>query len=179
MFDPTAFDNMKVVVEGAVYDRDLIGDILVINRDDLINLATLSRQFTIEFVVKESYWPKKMSGGIHLSASLENLSAELLASPLHETENGLTVDIFMTYADQITDEQAEKVFSGLEEIWGKQRRIEWATTSTKTNMKQQTYISTFTIVFERLIKEDQLDDVVDMIDYLIQSLQVAETIVNQ
>ncbi len=34
MFDPTAFDNLKVIVEGAVYDFDLHGDILVTDRKD-------------------------------------------------------------------------------------------------------------------------------------------------
>ena len=59
LFDPTAFDNMKVVLEGAVYDRDLFGDILIVSRDDLVNLATLSRKFTIEFVLKEPHIQKK------------------------------------------------------------------------------------------------------------------------
>lgn len=36
MFDPTAFDNLKVIVEGAVYDFDLHGDILVTDRKDMI-----------------------------------------------------------------------------------------------------------------------------------------------
>ncbi len=60
LFDPTAFDNMKVVLEGAVYDRDILGDILVVKRDDLVNLATLSRQFMMEFQLKELGFPKEM-----------------------------------------------------------------------------------------------------------------------
>ena len=63
LFDPTAFDNMKVVLEGAVYDRDILGDILVVNRDDLINLASLSRQFTMEFECKESLFSKENQWG--------------------------------------------------------------------------------------------------------------------
>ncbi|MBR8645431.1 hypothetical protein KEH51_18565 [[Brevibacterium] frigoritolerans] len=57
MFDPTAFENMKVVLEGAVYDRDFIGDILVINRDDIVNLSTMSRSYKIEMELKKQTRP--------------------------------------------------------------------------------------------------------------------------
>lgn len=49
MFDPTAFDNLKVIVEGAVYDFDLHGDILVTDRKDMMDLASLSRIYHISF----------------------------------------------------------------------------------------------------------------------------------
>ncbi|MDF0725751.1 hypothetical protein PY093_03360 [Cytobacillus sp. S13-E01] len=39
MFDPTIFDNLKVVIEGEVYDLDLTGDFLVTNRSDSIDIA--------------------------------------------------------------------------------------------------------------------------------------------
>ena len=70
MFDPTAFENMKVVLEGAVYDRDFIGDILVINRDDIVNLANMSRTYKIEMELKESLAPISVIGVIELHASL-------------------------------------------------------------------------------------------------------------
>lgn len=176
LFDPTAFDNMKVVLEGAVYDRDIVGEILVVNRDDLVNLATLSRHFTIEFALKDPRFQKKIRGGISLYASLENLSSELLASHFNESYSGTTVDIFLTCSDKIVDEQADKFFNGLEDIWGKQRTIKWIKNATKTNTNQQAFSSKFIISFDRLIKEDQMDDLVDMIEYLIQSLQLAEMI---
>ena len=49
MFDPTIFDNLKVVAEGAVYDLDLQGEILITNRIDQVDLATLSRYYAITF----------------------------------------------------------------------------------------------------------------------------------
>lgn len=166
---------MKVVLEGAVYDRDLFGDILIVSRDDLVNLATLSRQFTIEFVLKEPHIQKKISGGIRLFASLENLSSELLASHINETSNGSTVEIFIICPEKLVDKQAEQMLRGLENIWG-QRTIQWTTCIKKTNTNQQSSTSEFTISFDRLVKEDQMDDLVDMVEYLIQSLQLSETI---
>lgn len=175
LFDPTAFDNMKVILEGAVYDRDFYGDILVIKRDDLMNLATLSRQYSVEFELKEPRIHKKVSGGIRLSASLENLSSELLAGYSNESSNGSTVEIFVNLLEQLTKEQAVSILTGLAGIWGEQRSIAWTTVATMMNTKQESFSSTFTISFDRLVKEDQIDDLVDMIEYLIQSLQWMET----
>ena len=108
-------------------------------------------------------------------ASLENLSSELLASHINEASNGSTVDIFITCPEKLVDEQAEKMLRGLEKIWG-QRTIQWTTCMKKTNTNQQSYTSEFTISFDRLVKEDQMDDLVDMVEYLIQSLQLSETV---
>jgi hypothetical protein len=47
LFDPTAFDNWKVVVEGAMYDLDQEGALAVVSREDLVDLAGMSRTFRI------------------------------------------------------------------------------------------------------------------------------------
>ena len=39
MFDPTAYDNLKVILEGAVYDLDLSGELKIIERNDIVDLA--------------------------------------------------------------------------------------------------------------------------------------------
>lgn len=51
MFDPSVYENVKVVVEGAIYDLDLDGDIQIINRKDIVDLASISRTYEIEFTV--------------------------------------------------------------------------------------------------------------------------------
>ncbi|UOK56770.1 hypothetical protein MGI18_18515 [Bacillus sp. OVS6] len=53
MFDPTAFDNLKVVLEGAIYDADLGGFITVIGRKDLVDLAAMSRCYQNTFQLKK------------------------------------------------------------------------------------------------------------------------------
>lgn len=47
MFDPTIFDNWKVVFEGAMYDLDREGEVEIVSRADLVDLATVSRMFRI------------------------------------------------------------------------------------------------------------------------------------
>jgi hypothetical protein len=51
MFDPTVFDNLKVIIEGAIYDLDLDGELQVVNRRDLVDLANMSRQFSMDIAV--------------------------------------------------------------------------------------------------------------------------------
>lgn len=49
MFDPTAFDNMKVVIEGLIYDKDIDGEYEIIDRNDYINLSKMDRLFSIQY----------------------------------------------------------------------------------------------------------------------------------
>lgn len=68
MFDPTIYENVKVVLEGELYDRDLDGEITITNRSDLVDLATLSRTYVVAFEENS-----KVSSTINLHASLRVL----------------------------------------------------------------------------------------------------------
>ncbi|MFC0214675.1 hypothetical protein ACFFK0_19910 [Paenibacillus chartarius] len=75
MFDPTIYDNLKVVLEGCVYDLDLDGKILVTNRSDRVELASMARSCSIRF--------REIDGGaaaaeLGLHTELADLAAELL-----------------------------------------------------------------------------------------------------
>ncbi|MBK5442174.1 hypothetical protein [Peribacillus sp. TH24] len=176
LFDPTAFENMKVVLEGAVYDRDFVGDILVIARDEIVNLSTMSRTYKIEMELKEPLVPSSVVGGIELHASLENLSSELLEFNNNETYAGCTVDIFISFHEKLGAGEVEDILIGLEKIWGKQRIITVTTTETISKIDRPVNSSTFKVSFGRLVKEEQMEDLEDMVEYLIQSLKVAKGI---
>lgn len=47
MFDPTVFDHLKTVLEGAIYDLDLGEHFEIVDRSDLVDLAKLSRIYSI------------------------------------------------------------------------------------------------------------------------------------
>jgi IS4 transposase len=49
MFDPTAFDNMKVIIEGLLYDKDLDGEYEITDRNDFVNLSKMDRLFSIRY----------------------------------------------------------------------------------------------------------------------------------
>ncbi|MCK1991166.1 hypothetical protein GW626_12540 [Peribacillus muralis] len=171
MFDPTAFENMKVVLEGAVYDRDFIGDILVISRDELVNLSTMSRSYKIEMKLKEAIAPQSISGAIEIHATLQNLSSELLDSNVNETHSGCTVDIFISFPTKLDEVRIEAFLNDLEKIWGDQRIITVKTSETISKKSEPVHSSLFKVSFGRLIKEEQMEDLEDMVEYLIQSIR--------
>lgn len=49
MFDPTIFDNLKVVLEGRLYDVDAEGSIRISGREDWVDIAAMSRKFCMRF----------------------------------------------------------------------------------------------------------------------------------
>lgn len=77
MFDPTIFDNLKVVLEGAVYERDLRGQIQITDRKDLIDMAVMSRTYSIYFQ-KSGAEENAPRAGLTLHAPIADLAAELL-----------------------------------------------------------------------------------------------------
>ena len=174
LFDPTAFENMKVVLEGAVYDRDFIGDILVINRDEIVNLSTMSRSYKIEMELKKPIVPISISGAIELHASLKNLSSELLDADNDDMHSGCTVNIFISFPKKLDEVNAEQLLNDLEKIWGDQRIITVTTSETVSKKMQPVTSSIYKVSFGRLVKEEQMDDLEDMVEYLIQSIQAVK-----
>ncbi|MCU9613644.1 hypothetical protein OEV98_08730 [Caldibacillus lycopersici] len=81
MFDPTAYENIKVVLEGIVYENDLQGEILVIERNDLVNLADLSRSFNITFTHKDDI-QHKVQVKIGLLSTFKQIASEWMT--IHE-----------------------------------------------------------------------------------------------
>jgi hypothetical protein len=172
MFDPTAFENMKVVMEGIFYDKDLSGEIVIVDRNDLINTAKLSRSYDLSFQLPLAK-KEKVTCKFTLSAGVENLTAELLE--ISADLAGCTAKIeFFTQHEYI-----EPLFLHIEEllsgIWGKKRAISLMVcrNSIKSNEK---VLYTGTISLNRIIQEDQLDDLTEMTDYMIMTLDKLEEI---
>lgn len=169
MFDPTAFDNMKVVIEGAIYDLDISGEIMITDRNDLFNMAKMSRQFDICFMLPNSI-ENPVLAKIMLESKLVNLAAELLPSFLPEKLGGshVCLEIFFEDAGKIKDFQAIEAM--LLDIWGATRKIKHVIQYNPLQTdKQIQYI--ITVEFDRLINEEQMDDLVEMTDFMITTLR--------
>jgi hypothetical protein len=107
MFDPTAFDNLKVILEGIVYEHDLSGAILVIERNDLVNLADLSRRFNTIFVNRKDR-RQLVEGKVELRASFRDLSSEWM-SVASESGAWLSISYFIQRPmDEILERRIEK-----------------------------------------------------------------------
>jgi len=165
MFDPTAFDNMKVVIEGAIYDRDISGDLVIIDRNDIMNMAKMSREFDITFRLPDSAYTAKFE----MKAMLSNLAAELV--PIIDTEAlagcYVGVQFFLEHEKEIDYQRLTKI---LLDVWGASRTINIALhyDPLALNKRMKTVLS---VSFERLITEDHLNDLIGMTEYLINTLE--------
>ncbi|MBY0122681.1 hypothetical protein [Bacillus sp. S/N-304-OC-R1] len=175
MFDPTAFENMKVVIEGALYDLDLSGDIFILDRNDIINSAKLSRKYEITFT-NDRKNHDLCNCSIIMEAGLENLAAELLQAVQSERLSGCKV--LIKFSLKHPDEQSiyQKIEKRLEDIWGQDRAIDQAV-SKNPLITEKMIRNDITISFNRLVYEDQMTDLIEMIDYMLDSLEKLRRII--
>lgn len=166
LFDPTAFENMKVVLEGALYDRDLEGEISVLNRNDSINLASLARSFELTFSLKENQTTRCT---LAVKAGLENLAAELLPAVKSEKQSGCQITIVFSTVHEDEIELHEEIAKVLTEVWGIDRSYHHKMILDPFQ-DDDIILKEVTIDFNRLIYEDQMEDFIDMIDYMILSI---------
>ena len=177
MFDPTAFENIKVVIEGEIYDRDLSGEIIVIDRNDWINAAKLSRKYEISFT-KKDYEPDLLSAMMTIEAGLENLSAELLESVHAKQLAGCKVNISFSLLHKNEMGVFKEVQKVLEDIWGRDRAI--IQTAMVHPLKDKLRIqSQARVSFNRLVFEEQIDDLSEMVVYMIASLEKLKKLLNE
>lgn len=167
MFDPTAFENMKVVLEGALYDLDLNGEILIFDRNDFMNLAKLSRKYEVCFSLVDQ--SKNISAKLVLEAGLDNLAAELLPGGTSEKRSGCSIYLQFYFEHQKKIIDYEKIEKSLLDIWGTNRKITHLA-SFYPLQKDKRMHSEVKIEFDRLIQENQIDDLVEMIDSMITTL---------
>lgn len=175
MFDPTAFENMKVVLEGNLYDKDLSGEIKIIDRNDIINTAKLSRHYDLTFKLCSNN-VAKCSCKLTLSANIENLTAELLRSSLSDADRlaGCTVTIELLFDHEYDESLNLKVEQILKEIWGVRKIDLIVLMEPLTQWKKVKHKAMVT--FDRLIYEDQIDDLIEMIQYIVRSLAKMDSI---
>ncbi|MEH7276733.1 hypothetical protein [Neobacillus vireti] len=164
MFDPTAFDNMKVVIEGALYDLDLEGKIAVIDRNDFVNTAKMSRSFELYFTLPDSH----VTALIEIRSELMNLAAELLTNFNFQKEPGCYIKLQFLHQGITNKVHLKNILSILIDIWGDTRKISQSIT---INHSESTTHNVNSIVLDRLVREDQMEDMVELIDTMVLTLE--------
>lgn len=172
MFDPTAFENMKVVLEGAIYDLDLNGEIIIVDRNDLVNTAKLSRKYEIMFKLDHS---SPVAAKLEMESELENLAAELLPDRLSEQRAGCSVRLHFSFQhkDKIIDYQ--KIQKVVTKIWGNDRNIKQ--TVQFYPLQKEKLESLVTIDFGRLVGEDQIDDLTELLNFMITTCERIQSVI--
>ncbi|QQZ07702.1 hypothetical protein [Heyndrickxia vini] len=158
MFDPTAYENMKVVVEGAAYDMDLDGLIKVIDRKDIVDLATLSRWYEITYCLNHS---SEICAKLRLEAKLNQLATELLQVGIQKQVGSF---VYLSFS---WNQEETNYFEIIKHHWGPnyiydERRIH----SSLQGIQEEIMIN-----FSRFIVEEMIDDLVEMFYYSVETLK--------
>lgn len=167
MFDPTIFENLKVVIEGAVYDLDAVGVILVTNRVDRVDLATMSRYYAIQFYERERE-DNGASAEIRLFADTEDLMDEILDKV--DKFTGCRVEIAFYLSMDDPAQQCSQIEGVLGGIWESRPQIEQKLSFVYGDEPRR-YENHIRLDFGRKINEDQIEDMGSMIDLVLHSLQ--------
>ncbi|KYG27587.1 hypothetical protein [Alkalihalobacillus trypoxylicola] len=169
MFDPTIFENLKVGIENYLYDLDnLDQEIVITNRSEHLELAKLSRSFAIQFKLVQA---ATISAEVLLMADLENLAMEIL-----EDENGKPgCDLHIRFNIPISDESdCLKIDSTLRKVWKRSLSIQQMI-SFQYPKNEHNLTSNVHITFDRKIDEEQMNDIPQLVDTIILSLQHLES----
>ncbi|CAM4182067.1 hypothetical protein BAMA_20030 [Bacillus manliponensis] len=166
MFDPTAFENLKVIVEGAIYDLDLHGDILVTDRKDMVDLASLGRIYNISFQLTEQN--PLVEATFSLAVDAKNLSGEILEVP--QFVPGCEMKLFFTFLLKHPEKDCQHIEPLLQSIWGTKRMITQQI-SYEYNEGALSYHNKVSISFQKAITEDHVDDLLAVISHVIETMR--------
>lgn len=158
MFDPTIYENLKVVLEGAVYDLDLDNVITVTRRADLVDLATMSRTYIIEFqLVKTS----DARAEIILSSTIHDFAKESIDGDVETSGCIIQINFYTSYINCL------KIEHDLQEIWQHQPKI---TQTISTIFGENEKTNQINLSFQRKINEKYVEDLATIINLSVQSL---------
>ncbi|MGE7873471.1 hypothetical protein [Bacillus paramycoides] len=170
MFDPTAFENLKVIVEGAVYDFDLHGDILITDRKDVMDLASLSRMYSISFQLTETF-KTMVEATFSLSVDAKNLSGEILEVP--QFIPGCEMKLEFSFEMEHPEIGCKEIEKLLHSIWGKERMITQKI-SYEYNKQAISYHNKVEVLFQKAITEDHVDDLIAVISHMIETVRTIQ-----
>ncbi|WP_123043480.1 hypothetical protein [Cohnella candidum] len=165
MFDPTVFENLKVALENQLYDLDnLTGEIRVVGRTDKLDMALMSREFSLRFELAEE---GQAAAEIRLYASLKELASEILEIPGEKPGCVLSLIFELPVSD--VDGQCAKADLILRSLW--QSAEPPVQTLRFVYGEPDIFLNTAELRFNRKIDEDQMEDLPDLIRHALQSLR--------
>ncbi|WP_096200652.1 hypothetical protein [Bacillus sp. FJAT-45350] len=169
MFDPTIFENIKVVLEGAIYDLDLSNDLKVINRRDIVDLATMSREFIMQIQTFDNERPYPFVE-ISVQSSIEDFTVEKIDE--NEKDAGCNLEVsFFTRVNDI-DHDCIDIENMLNNLWNRRPLIHQEIFFEYGSSNQ--FYNRVNLHFSRKINEDQIEDIQSFIELTIHSLKYFE-----
>jgi len=187
MFDPTIYENLKVAFENQLYDLDNLDQVIqIIDRKDIIDLATMSREWTLSFILAEGNMEQNLSEGdqacsadIVLSSSIRDFADELLEVPNSTAACSVSLRFkLMVQYPHISCPLIEAIILNnwkrdvkpvqrLEAMYGESDGVKDI-----TELWIPTYYSnTIELPFDRRITEEQMEDLPYFIECTVNTLE--------
>ena len=185
MFHPLVFDNLRVVLEGAVYDRDFDGLITITNRSDVMDLATFQRKFQLEFhqAGRDGGDPHTVFARVQLWTTLADIAAEQLQEPQLTEVIGCTICIHFYLPVQDVPQETGEIAELLNRIWGSRPLLRQTVKADVDGLAPawppSRYVNQVTLDFERKIGEGNIEDLRDLLDHTVLSLQSLQAYAGQ
>ncbi|UOE92057.1 hypothetical protein [Alkalihalobacillus sp. LMS39] len=166
MFDPTIYENLKVVLEGELYDLDLQGTIEIVNRKDLIDMATMSRIFSIEWkrTDQQTLYP---TAELVMTANLEDFALEKIDHDVHRSGCDIRVHLIHYIANE---EQCYTIKQKINTIWNN-RPLITQKVYYDIGAKEKNQLCQTTLSFNRKINEENIKDLNGIISFTVHSLE--------
>jgi hypothetical protein len=170
LFDPTIYENLKVVIEGVIYDLDLGKRINITNRIDRIELALMSRYYALQFELLDH---SSVSAEISISAYVSDFASEILEQ--EDLERGCKLEIhFQTPIDDVILD-CNTIHRKLQDIWGTEHEIDQKISYRFNQLEPPKYQNEITIHFQQKMTENHIDDIHRLIEHVLQTLQSLST----
>lgn len=107
---------------------------------------------------------------ILLESNLENLAAELLTGSLSEKDTGSMVKLEFFLEGALAPDDYKQIEVILLDVWGETRKIQQMVHYYPLE-NHRDILNIFTVEFERLVREEQLDDLAGMVQFMITTVQ--------
>ena len=176
MFHPVMYDNIKVVLEGTVYDHDLDGEIVVLDRLDAVDLARFNRFFHIRFSLPSRNGEERMlEAEIRLTTELEDIASEQLATSL-VGEIGCYLQVFFHLPTYNVSLDTAELFQCLQTVWGDRPHIKQKISYVLDEHhieqeKDRRYQLETQLDFQRKISEENIMDLDSVVEHCIRTLR--------
>lgn len=166
MFDPTVFENLKVAFENQLYDLDnLDARISVIGREDMLDLAVMSRRFVLRFALTGR---PDVQASVVLEAGVADLSAEILETP--GASPACTLLIRFTQRVNDVEDDCARIERVIRDIWGDELPLK-QTLSRVYGELPVVWAAAAELRFNRRINEDQMGDLPELIAHMLATLE--------
>ncbi|TCP26615.1 hypothetical protein EV207_11946 [Scopulibacillus darangshiensis] len=164
MFDPTVFENLKVVLEGAVYELDLSEVIAITNRTNIIDLAKMNRAYGLSFVRENG----TAEASLLIEASTQTLSAEIL----EEDSKNAACDFSITFHLHIQHPKndCEAILFLINKYWRPYRPAVTQNLSQTYGDDQHLFKNDVTLLFKEGIDESNIDDIQMLLTAVLATL---------